>query len=61
VPLTTVRQPCREIGEAALAAMLERIARPDLFVRDILVECRLVIRDSCGARLLAPDMHNRMA
>jgi DNA-binding LacI/PurR family transcriptional regulator len=51
VPLTTVHQPCREIGEAALAAMLERIERPSLFVRDILLECRLVIRASCGARL----------
>ncbi len=49
VRLTTVRQPCREIGEAALAAMLERIARPKMFVRDILVECKLVVRESCGA------------
>jgi GntR family transcriptional regulator of arabinose operon len=49
VPLTTVRQPCREIGEAALSAMLDRVARPNLFVRDILVECRLVVRASCGA------------
>ncbi len=50
VPLTTVRQPCREIGEAALGAMLDRVARPDLFVRDILVDCRLVVRASCGAQ-----------
>ena len=28
VPLTTVRQPCREIGAAAVAAMLERVSRP---------------------------------
>jgi len=27
VPLTILRQPTREIGEAALAVMLERIAR----------------------------------
>ena len=27
VPLTTVRQPCREIGEAAIAAMLESRVR----------------------------------
>jgi GntR family transcriptional regulator, arabinose operon transcriptional repressor len=51
VPLTTIHQPCREIGEAAMAAMLERVARPAQFVRDILVECRLVIRASCGANL----------
>jgi GntR family transcriptional regulator, arabinose operon transcriptional repressor len=54
VPLTTVHQPCREIGEAAMAAMLDRIARPNGFVRDILIECSLVVRASCGARLIPP-------
>ncbi len=49
VPLTTVHQPCREIGEAAMAAMLDRVDRPNLYVRDILIECHLVIRESCGA------------
>jgi GntR family transcriptional regulator of arabinose operon len=49
VPLTTVHQPCREIGAAAADAMLERVARPDMPVRDILLDCQLVIRDSCGA------------
>ena len=49
VPLTTMRQPCREIGMAAMAAMLERLSRPDMPVRDVLLECALVIRDSCGA------------
>jgi DNA-binding LacI/PurR family transcriptional regulator len=51
VPLTTVHQPCREIGEAAMSAMLDRIARPNMLPREIRVECRLVIRESCGARL----------
>jgi GntR family transcriptional regulator, arabinose operon transcriptional repressor len=50
VPLTTVRQPCREIGEAAMEAMLTRIEQPNRLARDILVECRLVVRESCGAR-----------
>jgi DNA-binding LacI/PurR family transcriptional regulator len=48
IPLTTVHQPCKEIGVAAVAAMLERVANPDMPVRDILLDCRLVIRDSCG-------------
>jgi DNA-binding LacI/PurR family transcriptional regulator len=48
VPLTTLRQPTREIGHAALAAMLERVARADLPVRDILLHCELVVRESCG-------------
>lgn len=58
VPLTTVHQPCREIGEAAMAAMLDRIDSPNAIVRDILVECRLVIRESCGARARAGHRSN---
>jgi DNA-binding LacI/PurR family transcriptional regulator len=54
VPLTTVHQPCREIGEAALSAMLDRVARPNMFVRDILVACHLVVRESCGAKRQVP-------
>ena len=50
VPLTTLRQPTRQIGEAALAAMLERVARRDLPPRDILLHCELVVRESCGSR-----------
>jgi GntR family transcriptional regulator of arabinose operon len=50
VPLTTLRQPTREIGDAALAAMLQRVARKDLPARDILLDCELIVRDSCGAR-----------
>ena len=49
VPLTTLRQPSRQIGEAAIAAMLERIARRDLPPRDILLHCELIVRRSCGA------------
>jgi GntR family transcriptional regulator, arabinose operon transcriptional repressor len=49
VPLTTLRQPTREIGDAALAAMLQRAARTDLPARDILLDCRLIVRQSCGA------------
>ena len=53
VPLTTVHQPCREIGEAAMGAMLDRISRPGMPARDILVDCSLVVRRSCGARSAA--------
>lgn len=51
VPLTTVRQPCRAIGEAALAAMLDRIGHPYLPARDILLDGELIVRESCGASL----------
>ncbi len=49
VPLTTVRQPTREIGAAAAAAMRERIEQPDLPARDIFLQTTLVVRQSCGA------------
>ncbi|MEJ7617652.1 MAG: LacI family DNA-binding transcriptional regulator [Pyrinomonadaceae bacterium] len=50
VPLTTVRQPCRDIGETALRVMLERLDRPQMSARDVLLDCELVIRESCGAK-----------
>ncbi len=49
VPLTTLRQPTRQIGDAALSAMLERVKRIDLPARDILLRCELIVRASCGA------------
>jgi GntR family transcriptional regulator, arabinose operon transcriptional repressor len=48
VPLTTLRQPCHEIGAAAMAAMLDRVARPDLPPRDIFLHPTLIVRQSCG-------------
>jgi GntR family transcriptional regulator of arabinose operon len=50
VPLTTVHQPCREIGEAAMEAMLARIERPGMPARDILIDCKLVVRESSGGK-----------
>ena len=46
VPLTSVRQPCREIGETAMRVMLERLAHPKMPARDILLDCTLVVRES---------------
>jgi GntR family transcriptional regulator, arabinose operon transcriptional repressor len=51
VPLTTVHQPCHHIGAAAVKAMLERIAHPDMPARDILLDFKLIVRESCGANL----------
>jgi DNA-binding LacI/PurR family transcriptional regulator len=48
-PLTTLRQPTRQIGAAALAAMLDRVSGRDLPTRDILLHGTLVVRKSCGA------------
>lgn len=50
-PLTTIRQPCREIGAAAVKLLLDRIANPEQPPRDVRVGFDLVIRESCGAGL----------
>lgn len=49
VPLTTIHQPCTDIGAIAVSTMLERLRHPKLPARDILLNFHLVIRDSCGA------------
>jgi GntR family transcriptional regulator of arabinose operon len=49
VPLTTLRQPTRQIGAAALAAMLDRVAGAELPTRDILLHGTLIVRRSCGS------------
>ncbi len=50
VPLTTIQQPCAKLGVAAVSAMMQRIKNPDLPARDILLDFRLVIRESTGGR-----------
>jgi len=51
VPLTTLRQPAQQIGDAALSLMLERIARRTLPARELRLDCELMVRESCGAAL----------
>jgi DNA-binding LacI/PurR family transcriptional regulator len=55
VPLTTVRQPTREIGEMALRTMLDRIDRPRGPARELLLDGQLVVRESSGAKPEGPD------
>jgi GntR family transcriptional regulator, arabinose operon transcriptional repressor len=59
VPLTTVHQPAREIGEAALRAMLDRIHSPHLPPREVLLDGELVVRKSCGAASLPQQREPR--
>jgi DNA-binding LacI/PurR family transcriptional regulator len=48
VSLTTIRQPCSAIGQAAFQAMLERVVHPNFPGRDIFLDFELVVRDSSG-------------
>jgi DNA-binding LacI/PurR family transcriptional regulator len=50
-PLTAVSQPSQEIGSAAADLLLDRIARPDRAIRQLILETTLVVRASCGAAL----------
>jgi GntR family transcriptional regulator of arabinose operon len=50
-PLTTLRQPTHQMGDAALSLMLERIARRSLPPRELRLGCELIVRESCGAAL----------
>jgi GntR family transcriptional regulator, arabinose operon transcriptional repressor len=54
VPLTTLRQPCREIGEAAMKAMLARLEDPHMVARTISLDCEIIVRDSCGGKQREP-------
>jgi GntR family transcriptional regulator, arabinose operon transcriptional repressor len=47
--LTTIHQPCADIGTIAMQAMLERIENPEFPPRDILAQPTLIVRQSCGA------------
>ena len=46
VPLTTIHQPCADIGAIAIGTMLERLRHPKLPARDILLNFHLVVRGS---------------
>jgi DNA-binding LacI/PurR family transcriptional regulator len=50
VPLTTQHQPCIDIGRIAMSTMLSRLENPDFPAREILLNCRLVVRQSCGSQ-----------
>jgi LacI family transcriptional regulator len=48
VPLTTMQQPCRELGRAAVKTLMERIGEPGLVPRQVLLRARLMARASTG-------------
>jgi len=48
--LTTVRSPVLEAGRRAVEMLLQRIAGKDAEAEHLLLPCRLVVRESCGAQ-----------
>ena len=45
-PLTTVVQPCHEIGATAVSLLFERLANPGLLPREVFLSANLVPRES---------------
>jgi DNA-binding LacI/PurR family transcriptional regulator len=48
-PLTAIAQPSYELGYQALELLLNRMNRPDMPYRKIILQPQLIIRKSCGA------------
>jgi DNA-binding LacI/PurR family transcriptional regulator len=50
-PLTTVRQPMRDIGTEAVRLLMRQLEEPDALVKQhILLEPQLIVRESCGTK-----------
>ncbi len=50
-PLTAVSQPTYELGQEAVHLLRRRLAQPDAPVRTVVLNTRLIVRESCGAAL----------
>jgi DNA-binding LacI/PurR family transcriptional regulator len=50
-PLTAVSQPTYELGQEAVHLLRRRLATPDAPFRTTALQTRLIVRESCGARL----------
>jgi GntR family transcriptional regulator, arabinose operon transcriptional repressor len=48
VPLTTIHQPCAELGATAVRVMIERLRNPHMPARDVLLNFTLIVRASSG-------------
>jgi GntR family transcriptional regulator, arabinose operon transcriptional repressor len=49
VPLTTIHQPCAQLGASAVRLMIERLKNPDMPARDVILNFTLIVRASTGA------------
>jgi LacI family transcriptional regulator len=55
--LTTIRQPLKRMGELAASSLIKRIEQPEVETGDVIVEPKLVVRESTAA---PPSKHGRL-
>lgn len=55
VPLTTIRQPCHEIGASAIAVMVQRLMHPDQTPCHVLLNFELIVRASTSRSISRPE------
>lgn len=49
-PITVIEQPTYEIGHTAAGLLLKRIDAPERSTREVVLNTRLIVRRSCGAK-----------
>lgn len=52
IPLSTIRQPCRDMGTSAVLLMVRRIENRSMPPRSVMLDAELTIRDSCGGKVV---------
>jgi LacI family transcriptional regulator len=57
--LTTIDTAPRQLGEVAAELLIKRIEKPDAPIQTVILQPRLIIRDSCGATQKQAETANR--
>lgn len=50
-PVTSIAQPTYELGQEAARLLIRRLQDPNAFQQTIMLQTRLIVRESCGAYL----------
>lgn len=56
-PLTTIRQPMRDLGAVGVKVLLEKIESPAVRMDPLTLPTTLLIRESCGPHPASPPVH----
>ena len=56
IPLTTIHQPCRAIGQAAVRLMQKRLHHPDRAAQQVLLPFTLIVRADVDILSLRPKV-----